>query len=320
MIKYTIKKLLGIIPMLLIITFIIYWLLDMTPGDPISYLMDPEALARLSQEQIAALRAQYGLDAPFVIRYFKWLWRILHGDFGYSSSSGVAVISIMAERLPATLELAVAALFISTVLGSILGVLGAIKKGSIADNVLTVAGMIGVSIPQFFFGVCSILIFALNLEWLPVGGRTDPSVIHFIDRIKYLILPATVLGISMTAGVMRYARSSMLDTMNKEYIKTARSKGLPEWRVNLIHGFRVSLTPVIVLIGFRLPSLIAGSVVIETVFQWPGIGSAFNSAVRSQNYNLVMMLALLFVFMTLFASTLVDILTAALDPRVKLNG
>ena len=320
MIKYTIKKILGMIPMLLIITFIIYWLLDMTPGDPISYLMDPEALARLSEEQIAALRMQYGLDAPFIVRYFKWLGRILQGDFGYSSSSGVPVIKIMAERLPATLELAVGALLISTVLGSFLGVLGAIKKGSISDNVLTVAGMIGVSIPQFFFGVCAILIFALKLQWLPVGGRTDPSVVHFIDRIKYLILPASVLGISMTAGVMRYTRSSMLDTMNKDYIKTARSKGLPEWRVNLIHGFRVSLTPVIVLIGFRLPSLIAGSVVIETVFQWPGIGSAFNSAVRSQNYNLVMMLALLFVFMTLFASTLVDILTAALDPRVKLNG
>lgn len=320
MVKYIIKKLLGIIPMLLIITFIIYWLLDLTPGDPISYLMDPEALARLSDAQIAALRTQYGLDAPFIVRYFKWLLRLLHGDFGYSSSSGVAVIKIMAERLPATLELAVAALCISTIFGSILGVLGAIKKGSISDNALTVAGMIGVSIPQFFFGVCAILIFSLTLGWFPVGGRTDPTVVNFIGRLKYLVLPASVLGISMTAGVMRYARSSMLDTMNKEYIKTARSKGLPEWRVNLIHGFRVSLTPVIVLIGFRLPTLIAGSVVIETVFQWPGIGSAFNSAVRSQNYNLVMMLALLFVFMTLFASTLVDILTAALDPRVKLNG
>jgi peptide/nickel transport system permease protein len=320
MVKYILKKLMGIIPMLLIITFIIYWLLDLTPGDPIAYMMDPEALARLTDDQIAALRSQFGLDAPFVIRYLKWLWRLLQGDFGYSSSSGVPVIQIMAERLPATLELAFAALCISTILGSILGILGAIKKGSVGDNVLTVAGMIGVSIPQFFFGVCAILIFSLTLGWLPVGGRTDPSVVHFADRIKYMILPASVLGISMTAGVMRYARSSMLDTMNKDYIKTARSKGLSEWRVNLFHGFRVSLTPVIVLVGFRLPSLIAGSVVIETVFQWPGIGSAFNTAVRSQNYNLVMMLALLFVFMTLFASTLVDILTAALDPRVKLNG
>ena len=315
MAKYTIKKILGMIPMLLIITFIIYWLLDLTPGDPVSYLMDPEALARLTAEQVAALRAQYGLDDPFFVRYFKWLGRLLTGDFGYSSSSGVPVIQIMAERLPATLELAVAALCISTVLGSVLGVLGAIYKGTIGDNVLTVAGMIGVSIPQFFFGVCAILIFALNLGWLPVGGRTDPTVVNFAGRIKYLVMPALVLGISMTAGVMRYARSSMLDTMNK----TARSKGLSEFRVNLVHGFRVSLTPVIVLVGFRLPTLIAGSVVIETVFQWPGIGSAFNTAVRSQNYNLVMMLALLFVFMTLFASTLVDILTAALDPRIKLE-
>ena len=171
MLKYTVKKILGMIPMLLIITFIIYWLLDLTPGDPTSYLMDPESLARLTNEQMAALRAQYGLDDPFVIRYFKWLFRILQGDFGYSTSSGVPVIQIMAQRLPATLELAVAALLISTVLGSILGVLGAIYKGSIGDNVLTVAGMIGVSIPQFFFGVCAILIFALNLGWLPVGGR-----------------------------------------------------------------------------------------------------------------------------------------------------
>ena len=320
MVKYALKKLLGMIPMMLVITFIIYWLLDLTPGDPTSYLMDPESLARLTDAQMEALRAQYGLDDPFVVRYFKWLWRLLHGDFGYSASSGVPVIDIMAQRLPATLELAVIALLVSTVLGSILGVLGALKRGSIGDNVLTVAGMIGVSIPQFFFGVCAILIFALQLGWLPVGGRTDPEVVNFVGRIKYLILPSLVLGISMTAGVMRYARGSMLDTMNKEYIRTARSKGLPEWRVNLIHGFRVSLTPVIVLVGFRLPTLIAGSVVIETVFQWPGIGSAFNTAVRAQNYNLVMMLALLFVFMTLFASTLVDILTAALDPRVKLEN
>lgn len=319
MAKYALKKLLGMIPMMLVITFIIYWLLDLTPGDPTSYLMDPESLARLTDAQMEALRAQYGLDDPFVVRYFKWLWRLLHGDFGYSASSGVLVIDIMAQRLPATLELAVIALLVSTVLGSVLGVLGALKRGSIGDNVLTVAGMIGVSIPQFFFGVCAILIFALQLGWLPVGGRTDPDVVNFVGRIQYLILPSLVLGISMTAGVMRYARGSMLDTMNKEYIRTARSKGLPEWRVNLIHGFRVSLTPVIVLVGFRLPTLIAGSVVIETVFQWPGIGSAFNTAVRAQNYNLVMMLALLFVFMTLFASTLVDILTAALDPRVKLE-
>ena len=180
--------------------------------------------------------------------------------------------------------------------------------------------MIGVSIPQFFFGMVAILIFALNLGWLPVGGRTAPGVVNFMDRIEYLILPSLVLGLSLTAGVMRYARTSMLNTMNKEYIKTARSKGIPEWKVNLVHGFRVSLTPVIVLVGFRLPTLIAGSVVIESIFQWPGVGNVFNTAIRSANYNLVMVVALMFVAMVLIASTLVDILTAILDPRVKLEG
>lgn len=319
MFKYILKKIIGMIPMLIITTFIIYFLLDLTPGDTISHLMDPESLARLSPEKLEALREAYGLNDGFIVRYFKWLFQLLQGNFGYSSSSGVAVIDIIKETLPATLELSAAALLISTVLGSILGVIGAIKRGTIGDNVLTVAGMIGVSIPQFFFGMVTILIFALNLKWLPAGGRTAPGLVGFMDRIEYLVLPATVLGLSLTAGVMRYARTSMLNTMNKEYIKTARSKGIPEWRVNLIHGFRVSLTPVIVLIGFRLPTLIAGSVVIESIFQWPGIGNIFNTAIRAANYNLIMVIALMFVTMVLIASTLVDILTAILDPRVKLE-
>lgn len=319
MFKYTLKKILGMIPMLFIITFIIYFLLDLTPGDPVSHLMDPEALARLSEEQLIALRQAYGLDDGFIIRYFKWLGQLLQGNLGYSSSSGVPVIDIIKDTLPATLELSGAALIISTILGSILGVLGAIRRGTIEDNIMTVAGMVGVSIPQFFFGMVAILIFALNLQILPVGGRMAPGMEGFMDRIEYLILPATVLGLSMTAGVMRYSRTSMLNTMNKEYIKTARSKGLPEWRVNLVHGFRVALTPVIVLVGFRLPTLIAGSVVIESIFQWPGVGNVFNTAIRAANYNLIMIIALMFVAMVLVASTLVDIFTAILDPRVKLE-
>ena len=216
-------------------------------------------------------------------------------------------------------ELSLAALAISSVLGSILGILSALKKGSIGDNVLTVFGMIGVSIPQFFFGMLCILVFALDWAILPIGGRMAPGETGIWNHFKYLILPASVLGISLTAGVMRYSRSSMLDTMNKDYIKTARAKGLPEWRVNLVHGFRVALTPVVVLIGFRLPTLIGGSVVIETIFQWPGIGNAFKTAVTGQNYPLVMMIALFSVLAVLMASFLVDILTAVLDPRVKLE-
>ena len=307
--KFIIKKLLGLIPMLILITFIIYLGLELTPGDAVSHMISPEMLANVDPEKLDEIRAAYGLNDPFIRRYFRWLGEILRGNFG----------DIIKDLLPATLELAIAALLISTILGSALGLFSAIRRGTFSENLLTVAGMIGVSIPQFFFGMVCILIFSLNLGWLPVGGRMMPGKTAFIDRYEYLILPALVLGISLTAGVMRYARSSMLDTMNAEYIRTARSKGLPEWKVNLVHGFRVALTPVVVLIGFRLPTLIGGAVVIETIFRWPGIGSAFATAVRGQNYPLVMMIALMTVTTVLVSSFLVDILTALLDPRVKLE-
>lgn len=319
MVKFIIKKILGLIPMLLLITFIIYLGLELTPGDAVSHMISPELLSNMDPAKLDEIRAAYGLNDSFILRYFRWLGEILRGNFGYSVSSGVPIINIIKDLLPATLELAIAALLISTILGSLLGLFSAIRRGTFSENLLTVAGMIGVSIPQFFFGMVCILIFSLNLGWLPVGGRMMPGKTAFIDRYEYLILPALVLGISLTAGVMRYARSSMLDTMNKEYIRTARSKGLPEWRVNLVHGFRVALTPVIVLIGFRLPTLIGGAVVIETIFRWPGIGSAFATAVRAQNYPLVMMIALLTVTAVLVSSFLVDVLTALLDPRVKLD-
>jgi peptide/nickel transport system permease protein len=203
--------------------------------------------------------------------------------------------------------------------GSVFGTLSALKRGSIFDHVVTIFGMVGVSIPRFFFALVSILIFSLTLNWLPAGGRIFPGYDSFWDRLPHLILPAIVLGSTMTAGVMRYARSSMLDALNKDYIKTARSKGIPEWRVNVVHGFRVALTPVVVLIGFRLPMLIGGSVVIEQVFQWPGIGKEFVSAVKGQNLPLIMMIAMFSVLAVLIASFLVDIFTALLDPRIKLD-
>lgn len=319
MLKFTVRRLLGLIPMVFIITFIIYLALNLTPGDAVSHMISPEALANVDPSKLDEIRAAYGLNDPFIVRYFRWLGDILRGNFGYSISSGVPIADELKKLIPATLELSIAALIISTVLGSVLGLFSAIRRGTFSEGLLTVAGMIGVSLPQFFFGMVCILIFALNLNWLPVGGRMMPGKTAFFERIQYLVLPSLVLGISLTAGVMRYARSSMLDTMNKEYIRTARSKGLPEWRVNLIHGFRVALTPVVVLVGFRLPTLIGGSVVIETIFRWPGVGSAFTTAIRAQNYPLVMMIALFSVLAVLFSSFFVDIATALLDPRVKLD-
>ena len=266
-----------------------------------------------------AMREALGLNDPFIIRYFYWLGGILQGDFGYSLASGVSISKLVLDRVPATLELSVSALLISTFLGVILGSISALNRGSIVDNSFTIFGMVGVSIPEFIFGLIALVIFALNLEWLPVGKRLMPGYESYWDHMPHLIMPAMVLGLIMTAGVMRYTRSSMLDSLNKEFIRTARSKGIPEWRINFIHGLRVALVPVVVLIGFRLPMLIGGTVIIEQVFQWPGIGDLFIISVRAQNYPLVMMISFLSVTAVLLASFLIDLLTALLDPRVKLE-
>ena len=319
MLDYIIRKLLWLIPMLLVISFLIFLGLEAMPGDAISYMVSPDALANISPENLEALRDSLGLNDPFMVRYAKWLSGVVRGDFGYSLTSGVPIVDIINNKLPATLELSLAALIFSTIMGMILGVISALKRGSTTDNTLTVLGMIGLSIPEFFFGLVCIYIFAIKLKWFPVGGRISAEYTSYWDHMPNLVLPALVMGIAMTAGVMRYSRSSMLDTANKEYIRTARSKGLPEWKVNLVHGLRTSLTPIIVLIGFRLPMLIGGSVVIEDIFQWPGIGSEFVTAIRGQNYPMVMMIALLSVTMVLLSSFFVDLLTAALDPRVRLE-
>lgn len=317
--NYIIRKVLTLIPMMLVISFLIYLGMELMPGDAIDFLIPPDALSTMSPEQLNAMREALGLNDPFFLRYLKWLAGMLHGDFGYSLQSGVPVITLMKNHLPATIELTFTALVMSSVFGILLGVICALKKGTLLDQILSVLGMIGVAVPQFLLGLIFIDAFALHIGILPVGGRMAYAGQSFLQRLPNLIMPATVLGFSLTAGVMRYGRSSMLDSMGHDYMKTARSKGLPEWRVNLLHGLRAAMTPVVVLVGFRLPMLIGGAVVVEEVFQWPGIGGLFVSAVRSQNTPLVMIIGFFSVLMVLVASIIVDIITAMLDPRIKLS-
>ena len=305
--------------MLLVISFLIYLGLEMTPGDAVSYMLPPDALMNIKPAELEQIRDALGLNQPFIVRYFIWLGGVLQGDFGYSLASGVPIKDIVFDRLPATLELSISALILSSILGVILGTISAIKRGTLTANFFTVFGMLGVSVPEFIFGLIALVIFSLNLRWLPVGQRLLPGYDSYWDHMPHLIMPAGVLALMMTAGVMRYARSSMLDSLNKEFIRTARSKGIPEWRVNFIHGLRVALIPIVVLIGFRFPMLIGGTVIIEQVFQWPGVGELFIFNVRSQNYPLVMMVAFLSVIAVLLASFFIDLFTAILDPRIKLE-
>ena len=314
--NYIIRKILTLIPMMLVISFLIYLGMELMPGDAVDFLIPPDALSTMSPEQLNAMRDALGLNDPFLLRYLKWLAGLLRGDFGYSLQSGVPVLTLMKNHLPATIELTLTSLVMSSIFGILLGVVCALKKGTALDQILSVVGMVGVAIPQFLLGLICINAFALHTSILPVGGRMAYAGQNFIQRLPYLIMPATVLGFSLTSGVMR---SSMLDSMGRDYMKTARSKGLPEWRVNLLHGLRAAMTPVVVLIGFRLPMLIGGAVVVEEVFQWPGIGVLFVDAVRSQNTPLVMIIGFFSVLLVLVASIVVDIITALLDPRIKLS-
>ena len=317
--KFILKRISTFIPMVLIMSFLIYGGIEMAPGDYISKIIAPDALMQMTPEQLEAARVAYGLDQPFIVRYFKWLWLLLQGDWGKSMTSGVPVKDIILEKLPITMELMLTGLVISAILGCIFGIVSALNRGRLIDQVLTFTGIVGLSIPQFFFAVLAILVFALKLQWLPSGGRTTMEMVYWWEHLEYLILPGLVLGITQTASVMRYARASMLESMNKDYVKTARSKGLPEWKVNLKHGFRVSMMPVVVLLGLRIPHMISSAVVLENVFQWPGLGKVFKDAVSVQNYPLVMMIALIMVVMVLISSLFLDIMTRVLDPRVKFN-
>ena len=317
--KFILKRISTFIPMVLVMSFLIYGGIELAPGDYISKIISPEALMQMTEAELEAARVAYGLDKPFIVRYFMWLWQLLQGDWGKSMTSGVPVKDIIAEKLPITMELMLTGLVISAILGCVFGIVSALNRGRLVDQVLTFAGIVGLSIPQFFFAVLAILVFALKLNWLPSGGRTTPDMVYWYEHLKYLILPGLVLGITQTASVMRYARASMLESMNKDYVKTARSKGLPEWKVNLKHGFRVSMMPVVVLLGLRIPHMISSAVVLENVFQWPGLGKVFKDAVSVQNYPLVMMIALIMVVMVLIISLILDIMTRVLDPRVKFN-
>lgn len=317
MLKYFIKRLLTIIPMLLVLSVIVFFALELTPTDPINYLIPIDQIG--DSANIEALREELGLNDPAIIRYLRWLGNCLQGNFGNSIVEGVPISKLIMMKLPATFELAFCALFISTLLGIGIGVLCAIKQNTFVDYLGSIIGIVGISIPQFFFGIVLIQIFSVNLQWLPIGGRIMYGMAGFWDRLPNLILPATTMAISMTAALLRYTRNSMLDVLNKDYIKTARSKGIPEWKVYIKHAFRNALTPVMTILLFRLPMLIGGSVVIESVFAWPGIGSIILKAVSSNDYPLILITTLMVAAVMLFASFLVDIVTAMLDPRVRLD-
>lgn len=320
MFKYFFFRLLSLIPKLLIISIIIFLGLQLIPGDSVTRTISPDVYANMSEAELWGLREKLGLNDNLLIQYFRWIGRILQGDFGYSIVNGANIAAMLKARLPATMELAACGLLIATVFGLLLGFISAIKQNSPIDYINTIFGMVGISVPEFFLGLCAILVFAIKLGWLPTGGRLEYGNEGFFDRIKFLILPSLCLGIAYIATLMRFTRGSMLDVLNKDYIKTARSKGLSEVTVNLKHGFRNALIPIMVVLVFRIPMLVSGTVVIENVFNYPGMGSMLLNAISGTDMPVVMISTMIISAVILFASFLVDLVTAMLDPRIRLSN
>ncbi len=300
------------------ISALIFFASRLSPIDPINAMVPPDMAS--DSANLEQLREELGLNDHIILQYLTWLKNIATGEFGYSLQSGQKISEILALRMPATLELVLSALVLSTILALTLGLFAGAKKGGIADKLSRILGVVGIAIPDFFIGLVLLNLFAFRVEWLPTGNRVAPGQVTFWDRFPNLILPVATLTIAMLAVLIRYTRNSVLDTLNRDFVKTARSKGVPEWRVLYSHVFRNSLGPVMVLLAFRLPLLVGGSILVETVFQWPGIGTTIIAAVTASDYPVIMVVSMIIAMVILVASFLVDIIKSILDPRVRLGG
>ena len=318
MVSFIVRRIAILVPMAFTISALIFFASRLSPIDPILAMIPPDMAS--DSANLAQLREELGLNDHIVLQYLTWLKNIATGDFGYSLQSGQKISEILALRMPATLELVLSALILSTILALTLGLFAGAKKGGIADKLSRVLGVVGIAIPDFFIGLALLNVFAYRVSWLPSGNRVAPGQVTLWDRFPNYILPVATLTIAMLAVLIRYTRNSVLDTLNRDFVKTARSKGVPEWRVLYSHVFRNSLGPVMVLLAFRLPLLVGGSILVETVFQWPGIGTTIIAAVTASDYPVIMVVSMLIAMVILFASFLVDIVKSILDPRVRLGG
>jgi peptide/nickel transport system permease protein len=322
--RYILNRLLIAIPVLIGITIFNFAFIHIAPGDPVTMMM-PLNLAESTgatfvqtEEWRQEMRARLGLDQPLPVQYVRWMEQIVQGNLGRSIASGRPVRPEVMHRLRATLKLTGTALLISIVVGVSVGMLSAIKQYSFWDHAATFFSFFAVSVPGFFMALVFIDIFALKLKLLPTSGMSTLGAPPSIrDELVHLIMPATVLGLSGTAGLIRYTRSSLLEVLRQDYVVTARAKGLSERVVLLRHAFRNGLLPVITVISLHLPELFGGAVIIEQIFYWQGMGQFGVKAVFDRDYPVIMALNLITATLVLTANLLADITYAVVDPRIR---
>lgn len=303
MIRYLLSRIVQMIPPLFGLTLILFVLLRIG-GDPIAHLVDPEA----SAVEIAAVRAAYGFDRPLPEQYFRQLGLIVTGDFGNSYRYKQPAMPLVLERLPATLELAFASIVIAIVIAVPAGILSAVYQNTPLDLFVTTTSTLGRAMPNFWIGIMLILIVGVQLRWLPVSGRAGFSSI---------ILPAVTLGTGIATTIARVLRTSMLEVMRREYMTTARAKGVQFWSVILRHGLRNALIAVVTVFGLQMAWLLGGSVIVEQVFAWPGMGRLMLNAVLQRDLTLVQAGVLVFALVVMATNLLVDLLYAFINPRIR---
>ena len=304
MVKYLLRRLLLILPTVWIAVTIIFVIFRLVPGDPAELIAGEMA----PREVVQAIRAQMGLDQPMHIQYVRYLGGLLRGDLGVSKVYGARVLDQLLLRFPATLELAIAAMLIAFIVGLTAGIISATRYNSLFDYLSMLGAIAGVCVPAFWLGLMLILFFSVGLGWLPSTGR---------GGLRTLVLPAVTLSAYQMAVIARMTRSSMLEVIQQDYIRTARAKGLAEWAVIYGHALKNALIPTITIAGLQFGFLLGGSIVVESVFAWPGLGSLMIDSIRHRDYTMVQGTAVLYTTVCLLINLLVDLVYSALDPRVR---
>lgn len=320
MTKYIIRRLLISIPVMLGITVIVFAMQELMPGDYVDSLVRPDERALWSQASLDRLRQVYGIDQPAPVRYWKWLQNlVLRGDLGKSFLTGEPILKEIAQRLPATLKLTLISTIFGLVVGVVLGVIAAVKQYSWLDNLLTILAFVWISTPSFVFALLGLYLFSLKIPLFPTSGMGPIAVDSpgFWTQVHHMVLPVTVLSLGHVAGLMRYARASLLDEIRKDYIMVARAKGLSEQMVYIRHALRNALLPLITVTALSLPGLLGGAVLIETIFVWQGMGLYAFQAISQGNYPVIMATNFISATLVLLSNLFADIAYAWADPRIR---
>jgi peptide/nickel transport system permease protein len=312
MLPYVLRRLVTMVPVLLVVSVVVFSLIHLTPGDPVSIMLREEA----DPATAAALRAALGLDRPLPVQYVVWLGRAARGELGRSIRTNQPVSEAILQRLPVTLSLAGAATMLALVIALPAGILSAVRRNSAADVAGTLVALTGVSLPNFWLAILLIFLFSVTLGWLPPLGWVSPAR-DFWGSLRSLVLPAVTLGAAVAAVVMRMTRSSLLEVLQLDYVRTARAKGLGEAPVLLRHALRNALVPVVTVVGLQAGALLGGAIITETIFALPGVGRLLVDAIFQRDFPVVQGVVLFLALNFLLVNLLVDLAYAGLDPRIR---